>query len=106
MTVWMLLAVFVPMLILSSIHVHENSNVFVDECNECVQHHCHGHLVQQTVSMHDCVLCQFLSLTTLAATVVTLVLFNNVGKIRIAQRQLYVYSDACGIPTLRAPPAV
>lgn len=103
---WMLLAVFVPMLVLSSIHVHGYSNTLVDECNECVQHHCHGHLGQQTASLHECVLCQFLSLPLLAVAVTTLVIYNKVSKIHFAQLQSTAYFEACGIPTLRAPPTV
>lgn len=102
----MLLAVFVPMLVLSSVHVHVYSNVLADECNECVSHHCHGHLGLPTVTQHDCVLCQFLTLSMLAVAVATLVVFNNVSKIRYAQLQRDVHLDACGMPTLRAPPAV
>ncbi len=103
---WMLLAVFVPMLFLSSVHVHRYSNSLVDECNECVQHHCHGHLGQQTASLHECLLCQFLSLPMLAVAVATLIIYYKVRKIHFAQLQSSVHFDACGIPTLRAPPAV
>lgn len=103
---WMLLAVFVPMLVLSSVHVHGYSNSLVDKCNECVQHHCHGHLGQQTASLHECVLCQFLSLPMLTVAVLTLIIFNKVSKIHFVQRQSIVHFDACGIPTLRAPPIV
>ncbi|MCR5432841.1 MAG: hypothetical protein K6F20_00415 [Bacteroidaceae bacterium] len=103
---WMLLAVFVPMLFLSSVHVHELSNSLVDECSECVQHHCHGHLGQQTTLIYDCVFCQFLSLPMLAVAVATLIIYNKISKIHFAQLQSPVHFDACGIPTLRAPPAV
>ena len=103
---WMLLTLFVPMLVFSSFHVHGYDNSLVDECSECVQHHCHGHLGQQTVSLHECVLCQFLSLPMVAVAVVTLIIYNKVSEIFFTKLQSAVHSDACGIITLRAPPAV
>lgn len=103
---WVLLAVIVPMLVLSSVHVHGDSNYYNSLADECVQHHCHGHLGQQTVSLHECVLCQFLSLPLLFVAIATLIKYNKVGKIHFAQRQSIVLLDACGIPTLRAPPTV
>ena len=44
MAAWMLLAVFVPILLLSSIHIHETGETTTTECNDCVHHSCHGHL--------------------------------------------------------------
>jgi len=103
---WVLLAVFVPMVILSSLHIHESSNLFGNDCKECLQHQCHGHLGELTVSMHDCVLCQFLTMSFLAATVFVVVLFNNVLRIQVAWLQGDIQLENCGIPTLRAPPFV
>lgn len=95
------------MVLLSSVHVHGSANGLADECDECVQHHCHGHLGQQAASLQACVLCQFLTLPMLAVAVATLIIYNDkVSKIRYARRQRVVYADACGIPALRAPPAV
>lgn len=102
----LLLAVFLPMLILSSVHVHGTPNALTDECCECVQHHCHGHLGQLAATLQACVLCQFLSLPMMAVAIATLIIYNKVSKIRYIHRQCVVCADACGIPTLRAPPAV
>ena len=62
---WVLLAVFLPTLLLSSLHIHHVSE---DEtsCTACVQHQCHGHLSQLSDSLHHCVLCQFLTLSFMA----------------------------------------
>jgi len=103
---WMLLAVFVPMLLVSSIHVHELTNFDSGSCNECVQHHCHGHLVELTASMHQCLLCQFLTLTFVAAAVFAVASFNKTFKFLIAQSHSDLRHDVCGIPLLRAPPSV
>ena len=64
---WMLLAVFVPMLLLSSVHVHETGETIETECADCVHHNCHGHLTAMATWAHDCVLCQFLTFSMLAA---------------------------------------
>ena len=106
MASWLLLAVFVPMLLLSSLHIHNSSVLAEESCSECVQHNCHGHLGELTTTMHACVLCQFLTMSFVAAAVFAVVLYNKVCKTQMAQRQCDVHLDVCGIPTLRAPPFV
>lgn len=64
---WLLLAVYVPMLILSSMHVHGNVATGELACDECVQHQCHGHLMQFSGDFHQCVICQILTLSYVAA---------------------------------------
>lgn len=103
---WVLLAVFVPMVVLSSVHVHERTDNGANECNECVRHHCHGHLAKLAPSMQDCVFCQFLTLTMLAVAVATINIYQKSQKKTSARRQRTVFADGRGIPTLRAPPAV
>ncbi|MCR4583825.1 MAG: hypothetical protein K5764_09805 [Prevotella sp.] len=103
---WVLLAVFVPMLILSSVHVHHSASEAATACMECVQHHCHGHLGQDAPSMHNCVLCQFLSLTFVAAAFTVVVYYNKVCRTRFSQQPCRPRLQACGSPSLRAPPSV
>lgn len=103
---WLLLAVFVPMLILSSLHVHEQVQNNIVDCKECVEHHCHGHLTQLSMSMDECVLCQFLMLTFLAEAALAVVFYNKSFVFHFAQPQSDVRLEALGIPTLRAPPTV
>jgi len=101
---WVLLAVFVPMVLLSSFHTHGLESIAQDDCKECVAHHCHGHFVELTTTLHACVLCQFQTFSFVAAAVFAVVYINKVSKNIIAQRQGYVHLDVCGIPLLRAPP--
>lgn len=60
---WIMLSVFVPMLLISSFHIHVESNEVID-CDECagLVHHS-GHITSHVSSIDDCVLCRFLSLT-------------------------------------------
>ena len=103
---WLLLAVFVPMLILSSLHVHEQVQKNIVDCKECVDHHCHGHLTQLSMSMDDCVLCQVLMLTVVAGAALAVVFYRKSFVFHFAQPQCDVRLEALGIPTLRAPPTV
>jgi hypothetical protein len=103
---WVLLAVFLPMLILSSVHVHESDGLHADECHECVHHHCHGHLGELTTTMHACVLCQFLTLSFITTGLLAVVYYKKVNRIHFAQLQSDIHFEEYGIPQLRAPPFV
>ena len=103
---WVLLAVFLPMLILSSVHVHESGGLFEEECNECVHHHCHGHLGELTTTIHACVLCQFLTLSFVTTGFLIVVYYRKLNRTHFVQRHCDICTEACGIPLLRAPPFV
>ena len=104
---WLLLAVFVPMLLLSSVHVHDDiSSVADTECTDCVHHDCHGHLTQTVSWAHNCVLCQFLSLTFLAANLGAAIVCINVSKHYQAQYANGYASAYCGSNVTRGPPSI
>ena len=106
-TARLLLLVFVPMLLLASLHHHGVQTDVENTCVQCEHHQPHdGHMSSQSASLHDCVLCQFTTIPFVAADVFTVVIFNKVNTNHIAQRQSVVLLDVCGIPTLRAPPSV
>ena len=93
------------MLVISSLHVHEQDETVEKEvCNECVHHHCYGHISQLSTSIDHCVLCQFLTLTFIAATTVLLVRYNKLLNVRVDARQRNVCVAHGGIVGLRAPP--
>ena len=101
---WVLLAVFVPMLLLSSVHIHPHTALLADSCTECVHHHCDGHLGQQSVVHHDCVLCQFLTLPAQFVAVATIVIVSGATRLPMDVRQYQVGAAFRGIVGLRAPP--
>lgn len=105
-SVWVLLAVFVPMLILSSLHVHHGSLMADEECAECVHHHCDGHITQGDNAIHHCVLCQFLSITFYAAAIAAVLFYSNTVKTTYARQQSNVSLACRGFVSLRAPPFV
>lgn len=103
---WVLLAVYLPMLLLSSLHIHRTAEESPATCAECVQHQCHGHLAQLSDGMHQCVLCQILTLTYIAAATGAVTLLLSPGRNSYALQCLDTCLRSCGITTLRAPPAV
>jgi hypothetical protein len=105
MASWLLLAVFVPMVIFSSVHVHEESQASAaTDCTDCVHHNCHGHLTQTALWTHDCVVCQFLTLSFVAIGTVSLFIIRKAGSVRINALQRHVCVAHSGIVGLRAPP--
>lgn len=72
---WILLLVFVPMLLMSSLHHHNAVTEHV--CYECLHHiHHAGHLSGASSSIDNCVLCQFQGLPFVAASAVVLSVFS------------------------------
>ena len=101
-----LLAVFLPMLVLSSVHIHESDEAIKTECADCVHHSCHGHLTALTTWAHDCVLCQFLTLTMLTAAVMVVTLYVHVCKCNHAQPLHAFRAVCCGTIVTRGPPTM
>ena len=102
---WLLLAVFVPMLVLSSVHIHEIGETTETECADCVHHSCHGHMTAASMWTHDCVLCQFLTLTMLTATMMAVTVYINVCKKNHILSSCCYHTICCGIIVTRGPPS-
>ena len=102
---WVLLAVYLPMLLISSLHIHEAADWGETACAECVHHQCHGHLNQLSEGMHQCVLCQILTLTYIAtATGAILYYLPQRKSIYVWWKQVNCQTYK-GFICLRAPPA-
>jgi hypothetical protein len=102
---WLLLAVFLPMQVLLSLHIHETPQTVDIACNDCVHHNCHGHLTTPASWVHDCVLCQFLTLPMLVAATVVVAVVLNRGVRLSAPHHCRLATVACGGVSLRGPPA-
>lgn len=76
-TAWLLLAVFVPTMLLTGMHRHEAAESAASECVDCAHHAQHsGHLTAASGAIHECLLCQFLRLVyTSAAPIMVALLF-------------------------------
>lgn len=70
----LLLSVFAAMLLMMSLHVHTGASVATwDGCYECVNHLPHGgHLSAHVLSIHDCVLCQLMTVSYVPALILVL----------------------------------
>lgn len=68
-----LLSIFVSMMALSALHVHQASVSAATDCEECAHNvHHSGHFTTAAVGIHDCVLCQFFSLPFIPAAVIVI----------------------------------
>ncbi|MBO4819844.1 MAG: hypothetical protein J5548_00050 [Prevotella sp.] len=99
-----LLAVFVPMLLFSVLHIHTEGSEVSDACSECIHHARHSHLSSADFCIDHCVLCQFLTLPFIAAGLMTL------GSPLVVRCQgwqgisLHLPASVAGCIHLRAPP--
>ncbi|MBP5570618.1 MAG: hypothetical protein J6X46_06335 [Prevotella sp.] len=100
-----LLSVFVPIMMLSAVHVHEEASS--PECEQCAQHVSHaGHLSADNSHTYNCVLCQFLTLPFVPAVVIgTLFIFT----FHQVSRQWNIRHAPCSVTishSQRGPPAL
>lgn len=94
------------MLLLSSLHIHQSQPSALASCTECVHHQCGGHLAQQSLTLHACVLCQFLTLPMLSVAVAALLIYNNVSRLTPDAWQRNLGTARLSMVALRGPPAV
>ena len=102
----LLLAVFVPMLLLSLVHVHEQGVADETVCADCEHHVHHSHLASADFCVDSCVLCQILSLPFVTGILLSVILFPTMSK---SLPSLAVVSTANGHADnrqSRAPPCL
>lgn len=100
-----LLAVFLPILLLSSLHVHPQAHQEGHHCEECVHHQPHaGHISSMSVCSFDCVMCQFLTLPFLIAAVAVFAAPRFCSTFSFRAACQYGTRDPEGHIRLRAPP--
>ena len=100
-----LLAVYLPILLVASLHTHTDSPFNTAECPQCESHQdCPGHITDAKITLHECVLCQFLTLPYMSATVLVAVIVNPTETISRGTEIQSVCRQVHGIVGLRAPP--
>ncbi|MBO4825710.1 MAG: hypothetical protein J5506_00540 [Prevotella sp.] len=103
----LLLAVFVGMLALSSLHHHEHAAQVGDNCYNCHHHLPHaGHLSGASASFHQCVLCQFQSLPYVQPGVVLLSAPSFCLHERTGMVCAMLFGSHAFIHSTRAPPSL
>ena len=103
----LLLAVFLPMLFIVSLHVHSSQASSEVACVECANHMPHaGHLTSGQDCVDNCVLCQILHTPVLPALAVVLVInIHLLYALRLDGCQSLL-QRAEGIRLSRAPPFI
>jgi len=103
-----LLAVFLPMVIISSVHIHNNPNINnQDLCVKCVHHVPHAtHFSTHQTKVEHCLFCTFLSLQFVVATTATILFYTSKLNLLFTTPYEYIPVIACGINNTRAPPVV
>lgn len=102
---WALLLVFLPMLLLSSLHVHEGADAGETTCTECVNHIPHaGHVSLQTIHTDNCVLCQFASLPFLTTEALVFTLLAVSTSVCLVGRPVFCLAGVGRVLLPRAPP--
>jgi hypothetical protein len=102
-----LLAIYLSVLLLSSVHLHPETALGMDACEQCVHHLPHGgHLSAGNGTAHDCLLCQFLSISYVAVAVAAVVFFANFRKLRYIASRPSDMLVVRGFVALRAPPSL
>ncbi len=87
------------------IHIHqpvEQSFVCVD-CQNHIKHN--GHISSDTFTLHECVLCEFLSTVYTSASAIEFSVFLLVVSFCCIKREQFVQQLVCGNSNPRAPPS-
>ncbi len=101
----LLLCVFLPVLMLASVHVHRQAESVSAYCYECLHHlHHSAHLSSASITIDNCLLCHFLSTPYIAPTTVfmavAVAIVGRLGSLSTAR----VTAASRGTVSLRAPP--
>ena len=74
---WILLAVFLPVLLLSITHTHGAIDSQAAECQQCLQHVHHTHFGATDHCIDNCVLCQMISMAFVPAAALVLTVLST-----------------------------
>jgi hypothetical protein len=104
---YILLAVIVPMMLMSWLHVHdEDAHSGTVDCIDCLHHVHHSHISTYDAELGTCLLCQFL---TIAYTPSPSLDFDwIVWQVGNEWQQLYMFvvAHAIQLKSLRGPPSI
>lgn len=102
---WLLLLVFVPVMVATSLHVHDYDNADATECYQCLHHMHHGgHFTAYSDHAFDCPFCQFVSLPFLAPALITMAATVVVLSVVYADKNSGLRTGIHSVKSTRAPP--
>jgi hypothetical protein len=101
-----LLAVFIPMLIATSLHRHQTGAMEEGSCVECIHHVPHGgHFTSHSLSVDDCLLCQFSTLPYLLPALLAFTFYFFTRKVSCHTVPSSAVARQTPCIMLRAPPS-
>ena len=98
------MSVFVPMLLLSSLHTHNELQDVTAICKQCLHHPHHSHFDASSFQVSHCVLCQFTVIPFVVAAAI------RIGLVAFSRKACLVVSLQEVVPVVpfrwngRAPP--
>lgn len=105
LSAWLLLLVFVPVIVATSLHVHDYGEINTTECEQCLHHlHHGGHFNAYANHSFDCPLCQFASLPFVISTAVAISVAAVILKVVYTNPAENVRIGICNTRSTRAPP--
>lgn len=103
---WILLAIFLPMLLLASLHTHDSNASSHHSSIECVDHHCSGHLIPYSANSHVCVVCQIMTFSVLLVSTISVCVPFSYFQSTKARKRFCVSFSLVGVKGMRAPPCL
>jgi hypothetical protein len=102
---FILLSVFVPMIILTSVHIHKPVTSDAEVCRLCLLHIQHpNHFQQHSAAFSQCLLCQLSSLPYVEPACIDLIAFTSFVSSVPDSFSREPSSTVKGVKSTRAPP--
>jgi len=103
----LLLGFYLLILAVTSLHLHPEGLSFPMACDQCTQHLPHGgHLYGDTLTLHDCLLCQLATTPLLAASATCILLFRPLQTILPVPARQSLHTTCHSTQNGRAPPCL
>lgn len=101
---WLLLSVFIPMVLLSSLHVHPELAGNNEPCHECIDHTVHNGHITAIKATVDCPLCAFQSSVYQGEAEVVVHISQQVCHVETVWTTPALFMGHASIKQSRAPP--
>lgn len=101
---WVLLSVFIPMVLLSSLHIHPELLNDPELCPDCIEHTVHNGHITTVKGAIDCPLCAFQASVYQSAEIIEVITGQQVSHLVTAYAMPSVTIVEIGVKQCRAPP--
>ena len=102
---WLLTSIYVSMMLLSALHLHQPTENTEIDCVECAHHvHHSGHFIAAGEHLDNCVLCQFTNLVYTPATTLLVPISFDLTILALSNDFDFNSSEVSQYKSSRAPP--